>query len=173
MITRTAHAPATTYGFHEEMPMKTVRIKAEPLTSAAFKPFGQVVGLDEVHLELHEREAFRMGIIHMKNHGYRISSLNYHQNSTQALVPLEGKACLVVVAPPDTTFEQAADLKKIKAFLCDGSVGINIGLKTWHQALLPLGPELKMVNIQGVHSGKDTYVCDFQKSFDTVVEISL
>lgn len=153
--------------------MKTVRIKAETLTSAAFKPFGQVVGLDTVHLELREREVFRMGIIHMKNHGYRITSLNHHCNSTQALVPLEGKACLVVVAPPDITFEQAADLKKIKAFLCDGSVGINIGLKTWHQALLPIGPEMKMLNVQGVHSEKDTYMCDFQSAFDTVVEISL
>jgi ureidoglycolate lyase len=159
--------------FTKEMPMKTVRIKAEPLTSAGFKPFGQVIGLDEVHLELHAPEAFRMGIIHMRNHGYHISSLNHHRNSTQALVPLEGKACLVVVAPPDTTFEQAADLKKIKAFLCDGSVGINIGLKTWHQALLPIGPEMKMVNVQGVHSEEDTYICDFQSAFNTVVEISL
>ena len=153
--------------------MKTVRIKAEPLTSASFKPFGQVIGLDEVHLELHNQEAFRMGIIHMRNRGYRVSSLNHHRNSTQALVPLEGKACLVVVAPPDTTFEQAADLKKIKAFLCDGSVGINIGLKTWHQALLPIGSEMKMVNVQGVHSETDTYTCDFQSAFNTVVEISL
>lgn len=153
--------------------MKTVRIKAEPLTSAAFKPFGQVIGVDDIHLKLQAQEAFRMGIIHMKNHGYRISSLNYHRNSTQALIPLEGKACLVVVAPPNTTFEKAADLKKIKAFLCDGSVGINIGLQTWHQALLPLGPDLKMVNVQGVHSENDTYTCNFQHTFDSVVEISL
>jgi ureidoglycolate lyase len=159
--------------FTEEIAMKTIRIKAEPLTSAAFKPFGQVIGLDDIHLELREREAFRMGIIHMKNHGYRITRLNHHCNSTQALVPLEGKACLVVVAPPDTTFEQAADLKKIKAFISDGSTGINIGLKTWHQALLPLGPEMKMLNVQGVHSSKDTYVCDFEATFNTVVEISL
>jgi ureidoglycolate lyase len=153
--------------------MKTVRIKAEPLTSEAYKPFGQVIGLDDVHLELRQRETFRMGIIHMKNRGHRISRLNHHRHSTQALIPLEGKACLVVVAPPDTTFEKAADLKKIKAFLCDGSVGINIGLHTWHQALLPIGPEMKMVNLQGVNSSKDTHTCDFQKAFDTVVEVIL
>jgi ureidoglycolate lyase len=155
------------------MTMKTVRIKAEPLTSEAYKPFGQVIGLDDAHLELRQHEQFRMGIIHMKHQGFRITHLNHHRNSTQALIPLEGKACLVVVAPPDLSFERAADLKKVKAFLCDGSVGINIGLRTWHQALLPLGSELKMVNLQGVNSGQDTYTCDFQKAFDTVIEVSL
>ena len=153
--------------------MKTLRIKAEPLTSKAYQPFGQVVGLDEVHLELRNREKFRMTIIHMKNHGYRISSLNRHANSTQALIPLEGKACLVVVAPPDINLEKAADLKKIKAFLCDGSIGINIGLGTWHQALLPIGADMKMVNVQGVNSTQDTEVRHFDKDFDTVIEITL
>lgn len=153
--------------------MKTVRIKAEPLTSDAYQAFGQVIGLDAVQLELRQREKFRMGIIHMKNHGYRISSLNRHFNSTQALIPLEGKACLVVVAPPETTFDNAADLKKVKAFLCDGSVGINIGLGTWHQALLPIGPDMKMVNVQGVNSTKDTDVCHFDNTFDTVLQITL
>jgi ureidoglycolate lyase len=114
-----------------------------------------------------------MGIIQMKNHGYRITSLNHHCNSTQALIPLEGKACLIVVAPPDISFTAAADLHKIKAFLCDGSIGINIGLKTWHQALLPIGPEMSMVNIQGVNSEEDTYTCDFRKAFDAVIAVTL
>ena len=153
--------------------MKTVRIKAEPLTGDAYQAFGQVIGLDDVQLELRQREKFRMGIIHMQNRGYRISSLNRHFNSTQALIPLEGKACLVVVAPPETTFDNAADLKKVKAFLCDGSVGINIGLGTWHQALLPIGPDMKMVNVQGANSTQDTDVCHFDKTFDTVLQITL
>jgi ureidoglycolate lyase len=155
------------------MGMQTLRIKAEPLTSDGYKPFGQVIGLDEVHLELRQHEQFRMGIIHMKNRGYRITRLNHHRNSTQALIPLAGKACLVVVAPPDTAFERVTDLEKVKAFLCDGSVGVNIGLRTWHQALLPIGSEMHMVNVQGINSGKDTYTCDFEKMFGTVIEITL
>lgn len=153
--------------------MKTVRIKAEPLTTETYKPFGQVIGLDDIHLELRHGETFRMSIIHMQHRGFRITHMNHHCNSTQALVPLDGQACLVVVAPPDVAFESTADLKKVRAFLCDGSVGINIGLNTWHQALLPIGPEMKMVNLQGVNSGKDTHTCDFQKKFNTVIEITL
>ncbi len=153
--------------------MKTVRIKAELLTPEAYRPFGQVIGRDDIHLELRQGEQFRMGIIQMKHQGYRIRSLNHHRNSTQALIPLEGKACLLVVAPPDATFETAADLKRVRAFLCDGSVGVNIGLGTWHQALLPLGPSLKMVNIQGRNSTQDTYTCNFVKAFDSQIEVSL
>jgi ureidoglycolate lyase len=157
----------------KEAIMKVVRIKAEPLTSEAFKPFGQVIGQDEVNLALKKGEEFRMGIIHMRNRGYQISRLNFHKNSTQALVPLEGKACLVVVAPPETKFKKASDLKKVKAFICDGSVGINLGLKTWHQALLPLGPEMKMLNVQGVNSSEDTYAVDFEEKLDAVLEVTL
>jgi ureidoglycolate lyase len=160
------------YGKKEAI-MKVVRIKAEPLTSEAFKPFGQVVGQDEVDLALKKGEEFRMGIIHMRNRGYQISRMNFHKNSTQALVPLEGKACLVVVAPPDTKFKKASDLKKVKAFICDGSVGINLGLKTWHQALLPLGPEMKMLNVQGVNSTEDTDPVDFEEKLDAVLEVTL
>ncbi len=153
--------------------MKVVQIKAEPLTSEAFQPYGQVVGQDDIQLALKKNEEFRMGIINMPNRGYTIGSLNFHKNSTQALVPLNGQACLAVVAPPGTNFKKPSDLKKIKAFICDGSTGINIGLKTWHQALLPLGPDMQMLNVQGVNSPEDTTVVNFEKKLGAVLEITL
>ena len=153
--------------------MKTVRIRAEPLTSTGFKPFGQVVGDDTIKLVLKKGEEFRMGVINARNNGFKIRGLNCHKNSTQALIPLEGKACLVVVAPPGAKFKSATDLTQVKAFVCDGSVGINLGLKTWHQALLPLGPEMKMVNIQGINSGGDTYHVEFGQTLNALVEVTL
>jgi len=153
--------------------MKVVQIQAEPLTSDAFEPFGQVVGEDAISLVLKRGEKFRMGVINGRNDGFQISSMNFHKNSTQALVPLEGKACLVVVAPPDAKFKKAKDLKRIRAFVCDGSVGVNLGLRTWHIALLPLGPEMNMINIQGMNSREDTYRVDFEDSLGAVVEIML
>ena len=153
--------------------MKVVQIQVEPLTSDAFGSFGEVIGEDTINLVLRQNEKFRMGIIHACNEGFQIASMNFHKNSTQALVPLEGKACLVVVAPPGAIFKMPKDLKQIKAFVCDGRVGINIGLRTWHKALLPLGPEMNMVNVQGVNSGEDTYGVDFKDSFDAIVEVKL
>lgn len=153
--------------------MKVIKIRAEPLTSEAFKPFGEVVGEDTINMALKKGEAFRMGVINARNNGFQIRGMNFHKNSTQALIPLEGKACLVIVAPPGAKFEKPDDLKQIKAFLCDGSVGINLGLKTWHQALLPLGPEMNMVNIQGINSAKDTYYATFEATLKARVEVTL
>ncbi len=153
--------------------MQVIQIKAEPLTSEAFRPYGQVIGQDDISLALKNGEQFRMTIIDMPNCGYQIRSLNYHQNSTQALVPLEGQACLVVVAPPGLAFQESSDLKQVKAFLCDGSAGINLGLCTWHQALLPIGAQMKMVNIQGANSSADTHRCDFERTLDAIIEVAL
>jgi ureidoglycolate hydrolase len=61
----------------------------------------------------------------------------------------------------------------VKAFINDGSCGINIDLGTWHMAPLPLGPEVNLVNIQGERSGEDTEERSFEEEFDTVIEVVL
>ena len=38
-------------------------VRAEPLTSAGFAPFGQVVGADEVRLELRDDETFHLDVL--------------------------------------------------------------------------------------------------------------
>jgi ureidoglycolate hydrolase len=109
----------------------------------------------------------------MKCQPFRITHLNRHIKSTQALIPLGGKACLVVVAPPTVDLDSPEDLKQVKAFIDDGSYGVNIDLGTWHMALLPLGSEMSMVNIQGEHSGADTDERSFEETLNTVIEIVL
>ena len=41
--------------------MKVVQIQAEPLTSDAFKSFGEVVGEDKITMTLKQGEAFHNG----------------------------------------------------------------------------------------------------------------
>jgi len=151
---------------------KVLQIKAEPLTADAFRPFGQVIGMDTVQMKI-VNDRFRMGTINMKCQPFRITHLNRHIKSTQALIPLGGKACLVVVAPPTVDLNSPEDLQQVKAFIDDGSYGVNIDLGTWHMALLPLGSEMSMVNIQGKHSGADTDERSFEETLNTVIEIVL
>jgi ureidoglycolate lyase len=151
---------------------KVLQVKAEPLTADAFHPFGQVIGMDRVQMKI-VNDRFRMGTINMKCQPFRITHLNRHIKSTQALIPLGGKACLVVVAPPTVDLDSPEDLKQVKAFIDDGSYGVNIDLGTWHMALLPLGSEMSMVNIQGKHSGADTDERSFEETLNTVIEIVL
>jgi ureidoglycolate lyase len=151
---------------------KVLQIKAEPLTADAFHPFGQVIGMDTVRMKI-VNDRFRMGTINIKCQPFRITRLNRHIKSTQALIPLGGKACLVVVAPPTVDLDSPEHLKQVKAFIDDGSYGVNIDLGTWHMALLPLGYEISMVNIQGEHSGADTDERSFEETLNTVIEIVL
>jgi ureidoglycolate lyase len=151
---------------------KVLQIKAEPLTADAFHPFGQVIGMDTVRMKI-VNDRFRMGTINIKCQPFRITRLNRHIKSTQALIPLGGKACLVVVAPPTVDLDSPEHLKQVKAFIDDGSYGVNIDLGTWHMALLPLGSEISMVNIQGEHSGADTDERSFEETLNTVIEIVL
>lgn len=151
---------------------KVLQIRAAPLTAETYHPFGQVIGVDKIQMKI-LNDRFRMGTITMKRQPFRITQLNRHVKSTQALIPLGGKACLVVVAPPTVDFESPEDLTQVKAFINDGSCGVNIDLGTWHMAPLPLGPEVSLVNIQGEHSSEDTEERWFEEQFDTVLEVIL
>ena len=58
-------------------------------------------------------------------------------------------------------------------FINDGSFGVNIDLGTWHMALLPLGSEMRMVNVQGEHAGPDIEERSFEETSNTVIEVVL
>jgi ureidoglycolate lyase len=151
---------------------KVLQIRAEPLSAEAYRAFGQVIGLDKIQMKI-VNDRFRMGVIAVKYQPFRITHLTRHIQSTQALIPLGGRACLVVVAPPTVNLDNPEDLKQVKAFINDGSYGINVDLGTWHMTPLPLGPEVSLVNIQGEHSGEDTEERSFEEKFDTVLEVVL
>ena len=129
------------YPARNDLMASILQIKAEPLTAKAYRLFGQVIGLDNIQMKI-VNDRFRMGLIQMKFQPFRITRLNRHIKSTQALIPLGGKACLVVVAPPTVNLDSPDDLKQVKAFINDGSYGINIDLGTWHMVPLPLCPEV-------------------------------
>jgi ureidoglycolate hydrolase len=109
----------------------------------------------------------------MKCRPLRITHLYRHIKSTQALIPLGGKACLVVVAPPTVDLDRPEDLTLVKAFINDGSFGVNIDLGTWHMTLLPLGADMRMVTVQGEHAGADIEERSFEEAFHTVIEVVL
>jgi ureidoglycolate hydrolase len=151
---------------------KVLQIRAELLSAEAYRPFGQVIGLDRVQMKI-VNDRFRMSTITAKWRPLRITHLSRHLKSSQALIPLGGRASLVVVASPGVDFHSPADLQQVRAFINDGSCGVNVDLGTWHTALMPLGPEVCMVNIQGEHSAADTEERLFETTFDTVIEVVL
>jgi ureidoglycolate hydrolase len=99
--------------------------------------------------------------------------LNRHYTATQALVPLEGKPVVIVVGAPELTFETAEDLGKLRAFVFDGSRGINLALKVWHEGPFPLMENVDLVNVQGKHVEQDNEVAYLERDLGAVVGVRL
>jgi len=124
-------------------------VRAEPLTSQGFAPFGQVVGRDEVVLERRGDEEFHLDVLSYDHKPLEFTVLNRHHNATQALIALNGKPTVVLVGPKGLAFDDESHLSHLRAFLCDGSAGINLALGTWHAGPYPLTDHVDLVNVQG------------------------
>lgn len=153
---------------------RTLTLKAEPLTSEAFRPFGQVIGVDDIHIEAREDEVLHLDIISYDRKEIRVDHLNRHHKATQALVALDAKPTVIVVGPSDVDFSSPEHLDSLKAFLCDGSLGINLAIGTWHEGPFPLGPHVDLVNVQGKFViESDNEVAYIERDLGVVVEVAL
>ena len=124
-----------------------MKITAQPLTAAAFAPFGEVLeatgdfrlinaGLCRRH---HDRATIdvaeaRPGISIFQAQPralpYDFDLIERHPEGSQAFLPMTEHPFLVIVAPGP----EAVPL----AFLTDGTQGINLHRGTWHGVLTPL-----------------------------------
>ena len=126
------------------------QIRIEPLTAPAFAPFGDVLeatgdfrlinaGLCRRH---HDRATLdfgpdgRAGISVFKAEPralpYSFDLIERHPDGSQAFLPMTADPFLVIVT--------ANPADKPRAFLTDGTQGINLHRGTWHGVLTPLHP---------------------------------
>ena len=124
------------------------QIWAQPLTSAAFAPFGDVLdATGEFRLinaglcqRYHDRATLDFGpdaragisIFHAEPRAlpYAFDLIERHPEGSQAFLPMTEHPFLVIVSPdPQAT---------PRAFLTNGAQGINLHRGTWHGVLTPL-----------------------------------
>ena len=123
------------------------QIKPEPLTSAAFAPFGDVLdatggfrlinaGLcqrhhDLAHLDFADGGAgISIFMAEPRALPYAFDLIERHPDGSQAFVPMSEHPFLVIVAKDPQTIP--------RAFLTNGAQGINLHRGTWHGVLTPL-----------------------------------
>lgn len=123
------------------------QITTEPLTPAAFAPFGEVLqaagayrlinaGLCRRHHDLARLDFAdgRAGLSVFQAEAralpYRFDLIERHPDGSQAFLPMTAAPFLVIVA----TDPQATP----RAFLTNGAQGINLHRGTWHGVLTPL-----------------------------------
>ncbi len=127
-------------------------ILAEPLTAAAFAPFGDVLeaagppdriinrGLcgrfhDRARLDFGPDARAGLSIFKAepRSFPYLLEMVERHPDGSQAFVPMTGDAFLVIVAP-----DAGGTPGQPRAFLTDGTQAINLHRGTWHGVLTPL-----------------------------------
>ena len=148
-------------------------VRAEPLSDGAFAPFGQVVAAGDAVMELRDGEAFHLNVLHYERQPLQCDHLNRHHKATQALVALAGKPTLLVVAPGAYDFSDEDHLAHVRAFICDGSAGVNLALATWHWGPYPLSDHVDLVNVQGRGFADDNEVAYLERDLGVVVEVVL
>ncbi len=131
--------------------MKTLAI--EPLTRAAFEPFGDVIELDgakQIPINLGTTIRFHdLCKVDVTDEGgrtlvnlfrgqprvlpFEVKMMERHPLGSQAFIPLDERPYLVVVAP-------AGDLdeSQIRAFVTRGWQGVNYAKGVWHHPLIAL-----------------------------------
>jgi len=156
----------------------TRSVQAEALTADAFAPFGQVLasartGTDDAPIELRDGEVFHLNVLSYDRRPLRCDHLNAHHRATQALFALGGKPTLLVVAPAGTAFTSVDALDTVRAFVCDGTAGVNLALGTWHWGPYPLTDHVDLVNLQGAGFANDNEIAHLARDLATILQIVL
>ncbi|HSM81938.1 MAG TPA: ureidoglycolate lyase [Nodosilinea sp.] len=120
------------------LPLTRQRLVAQPVTPAAFAPFGQVIfptadgavfGPDNAQLQLHGGIP-RFYIMTLEGKGNRFRTITRHQRCTQCLGALEGKDWFIAVAPPGAA--ERPDPQEIRAFHIPSHCFVKLEVGTWH-----------------------------------------
>ncbi|HXV39377.1 MAG TPA: ureidoglycolate lyase [Steroidobacteraceae bacterium] len=131
------------------------QLAVEPLTAAAFAPFGEVVeagtqsdlinqGTARQYADLAridvaaEGGTARVSLYRAEERRWplAISMLERHPLGSQLFMPLSRDPFLVVVAPAAAV----PDREAVRAFLTNGRQGVNYRRGTWHHPLIALAP---------------------------------
>lgn len=134
--------------------MPALDLIAEPLTAAAFAPFGRVIepaaageAINGGSARRHEavaaldlvrdggRAALAMYSAEARAFPFEAVEIERHRGSDQVFLPFGAALrCVVLVAPAG----EAPATDRLRAFVSDGHQGVCIGAGTWHHGLLAL-----------------------------------
>jgi ureidoglycolate lyase len=135
-------------------------IKIEPLTRAAFAPFGDVIetegarhypinaGMCERYHDLARVETAGPNACQLISIGVgkpyelplQLKMVERHPLGSQAFIPLSPEPFLVIVAS-----DEGGKPGVPRAFMSNGTQGVNYPINTWHGVLTPIGQQQRFL----------------------------
>ncbi|WP_111860448.1 ureidoglycolate lyase [Acinetobacter sp. CFCC 10889] len=154
-------------------------IQVQALTAHNFAPFGEVIacqGNDFFHINDAHTERYhalvateangdaKTGISIFRNirathFPVNIEMLERHPQGSQAFIPMQGQAFLIVVAP--TLNADQPDITQLCAFISNGSQGVNYRAGTWHHPLLTFEAPSDFAVIDRIGTGSNCDIYQF------------
>jgi ureidoglycolate lyase len=130
-------------------------LRAEPLTSAAFLPYGDVIECPAMpgrtyfedalsSLRPKARPSISLTVkAPLTDLPLRSTTMERHEFSSQSFIPQEAGRWLAIVAPhgPDGK----PDMARARAFLCQPNQGVTYGVNVWHHPFTVLDREARFV----------------------------
>jgi ureidoglycolate lyase len=155
------------------------KLAIEPLTRAAFKPYGDVIELDgakQIPINLGTTMRFHdlcnVDVTDEGGHAivnlfrgqprvlpFECKMMERHPLGSQAFIPLDDRPYLVVVAPAGELVED-----EIRAFVTRGWQGVNYAKGVWHHPLLALGKVSDYIVVDRGGEGKNLNEQDLKES---------
>jgi len=159
-------------------------LQPEPLTAEAFAPYGDVIETAERDYFLINQDYTRRyhrladidtdsegaGIIsifraHVYPRPLQINMMEKHPLGSQAFIPLNQQAFLVVVALPGDDVTP----NDLKAFITNGAQGVNYHKGTWHYPVIALNDGDEFLIVDRLGSGNNCIEVHFDNEQSPVL----
>ncbi len=139
--------------------------KTEPITAAAFIPFGALISIPPdvkrvnfaapiTNLRPSARANLALVRPPLATLPCRVSLMERHCHSTQAFVPMGGLRALIFVAPGG---DAGPNLSQARSFIVAGDIGISYAVGIWHIGMACLSaPGIMAMLVHEDGSAEDT-----------------
>ncbi len=138
---------------------ETIKVKLQPLTAEAFRPYGQVLQQKQlVYPETEDgRVAMEMLQLKYRPNAKRMDQLAIHFSYNQTFIPVQGSLVLIVAPPPRNREagpeKYEVEYDKIAAFVVDPGQVAFIDKETWHN-IMTLANECTFLNVTRKNKGE-------------------
>lgn len=141
-----------------------VKLRAQPLSAEAFKPFGQLlVPLRPVYPEV-DGGSVSVMMLNQKRRGNKIDMMAFHGSYNQTFIPIRGSMIFVLAPPPEDLSVPPEncpiDFAKVAAFIVGTGQVIFINRGVGHNSI-PVGEECLFVSVTKKHGEEIDPVVDY------------